>query len=192
MLGRLRKTSRLDVGLALPLTGVAYLVWSLVAGTARDMVREMVAATSTVEALQSLPKFTKATNIFFVEMGFIIDLVGLALMVVSLLLVVYAARQKISISWAWMCAVIQASVAALGGVMVGWAMHLPYKRLATPGAEGPQPSDLAKLSEISLPVVLTLAILFWVTSLVWLLIERARFKARGPTLRDGMKSNVYR
>ena len=157
MLGRLKRTTRLDVGLALPFTGVAYLVWSLVAGTSREMVSQMITATSTVEAMHHLPKFTKAINLFFVDMGFVIDLAGLTLLVGSLLLVVYAARQKISISWAWMCAAAQASVAALGGVMVGWAMHLPYTRLGN-GADDANVSNLAKLSEISLPIVLTIAI----------------------------------
>jgi hypothetical protein len=30
-----------------------------------------------------------------------------------------------------------------------------------------------------------------VTFLVWLLMERARFRDRGPSLRDGLKSRAY-
>jgi hypothetical protein len=36
------------------------------------------------------------------------------------------------------------------------------------------------------------ALLIWVTFLIWLLIERARLNRRGPTLRDGLRSNIYR
>jgi hypothetical protein len=31
-----------------------------------------------------------------------------------------------------------------------------------------------------------------VVVLVWLLVERARFDRRGPTLRDGLRTNVFR
>ena len=188
MLGRLRKTTRLDVGLVLVFSGIAYLVWCLVAGASRDMVREMIRATTVNHSIRDLPSFTRTINIFFVEMGFIIDLVGLAWLILSLVLVVYSGRQKLSVSWAWLSALLQASVAALGGVMVGWGMNLPYRGQVVPGA-GQKISELGKVSELSLPVILILAILLWVTCLVWLLIERAHFKARGPTLRDGLRTH---
>ena len=38
MLGRLRRTTRLDVGLALAFSGMAYLGWALVAGISRSSV----------------------------------------------------------------------------------------------------------------------------------------------------------
>jgi hypothetical protein len=34
--------------------------------------------------------------------------------------------------------------------------------------------------------------LLWTTFLVWLMVERARLNRRGPTLRDGMRSNVFK
>lgn len=188
MLGRLRRTTRLDVGLALAFAGLSYLVWALVAGASRGMVRQMVHATQTATALKEVPPFSQGVKVFFADMGVVIDLAGMAWMVVSLFLVVYAGRQRLSISWAWLSAILQAFVAALGGVLVGWAMNLPYRRLA-PG-EGAD-NVMVKLSELSLPIVLMLAILIWVTFLVWLLVERARFRARGPSLRDGLKSNIY-
>ena len=190
MLGRLRKTSRLDVGLALAFSGVSYLVWALVAGTSREMVRDMKHAMETA-LLKQVPPFSNGVKFFFADWGLIIDAVGLAWMVVSLFLVLYAGRQKLSISWAWLSAILQAFVAAIGGVLVGWAMNLPYQRLADSGSRPEKVSQMVKLSELSLPIALTLAILIWVTFLVWLLAERARFRSRGPSLRDGLKSNVY-
>ena len=187
MLGRLRRTTRLDVSLALAFSGLSYLVWVLVAGTARDMVRDLIPAIGKLHI--AVPPFTNVVKIFFVDMGFVIDIVGLVWMVVSLLLVVYSGRQKLSISWAWLSAVLQSFIAALGGVMVGRAMSLPYGSMV--GTTRPSDTDLAKLSEVSLWVILTVAILIWVTCLVWLMIERAHFKSRGPTLRDGMRSNIY-
>jgi Na+(H+)/acetate symporter ActP len=40
MLGQLRRTTRTDVGLALTFVGIAYLVWVLVAGVARELVAD--------------------------------------------------------------------------------------------------------------------------------------------------------
>ena len=82
-------------------------------------------------------------------------------------------------------------MAALGGVLVGWAMNIPYQRRADSAATPERVSRMVQLSEMSLWVVLTIAILIWVTFLVWLLVERAHFRSRGPSLRDGLKSNVY-
>ncbi|HUT57133.1 MAG TPA: hypothetical protein VNA25_04585 [Phycisphaerae bacterium] len=189
MLGRLRRTTRLDVGLALVFSGVSYLVWSLVAGTSREMVREMILASHLSDL--TIPEFTQVVKVFFVDMGFMIDLAGLAWMLLSLALVLYSARQKLSISWAWLSAIVQSFVAAGGGVLVGWAMNLPLRPIAEAGRGREQVSELTRLSEVSLPVILSLAILTWVTFLVWLLVERARFRSRGPTLRDGLRTNVY-
>jgi len=181
----------MDVGLALAFAGISYLVWALVAGTSRDMVRAMKHASEVSPALQHIPRFSEAVKVFFADLGILIDLVGLAWMLVSLLLVLYAGRQRLSISWAWLSATVQALVAAGGGVLVGWAMNIPYRRLAEGGGGPETVAPLVQLSEMSLWVALTVAILIWVTFLVWLLMERARFRARGPSLRDGVKSRAY-
>ena len=191
MLGRLRKTSRLDVGLALAFSGVSYLVWALVAGASREMVRQMKHAADVSPLLKEIPRFSNGVKIFFADFGIIIDVVGLVWMIASLLLVVYAGRQKLSISWAWLSAILQSFVSAVGGVLVGWAMSIPYERIADAAATPEKISKMVQLSELSLWVVLTIAILIWVTFLVWLLVERAHFRSRGPSLRDGLKSNVY-
>ena len=185
MLGRLQRTTRVDVGLSVAFAGMAYLVWALVAGTSRHLVQDMIRST----AGQSLPQITTDVKVFFVDVGFLIDLVGLAWMVVSLLLIVFASRQKLSISWAWVSAVCQAGVAALGAVLVGQAVLAPH----TAPSSTPEPTALEQVSGMSLWVILAVAILIWVTFLVWLLVERARFdRRRGPTLRDGLRTNVFR
>ena len=43
--------------------------------------------------------------IFFIDAGPAIDMVGMAWLVASLVLVVYGSRQKLSISWAWASAI---------------------------------------------------------------------------------------
>ena len=139
----------------------------------------------------AIPRFSQAVKLFFADMGIVIDVVGLAWMILSLLLVVYAARQKLSISWAWLSAIVQAFTAALGGVLVGWAMNLPYQKLADSVAKPETVPTVVKVSEMSLWILLTVAVLLWVTFLVWLLLERSQFRARGPSLRDGLKSNTY-
>jgi hypothetical protein len=193
MLGRLRRTTRLDVGLALCFSGVACLIWFLVAGTSRDMIGDVILYTAHSSAVGDLPEFTRAVKVFFVDAGVAIDLVGLGWMVVSLLLVVYSSRQRISISWAWASAVSQGLVAALGGVVVGYAMTLPYRRLVTIDGRPAEATTMEVVSRLSLPVVLTFSILIWVSVLVWLLVEWVRYKHRlGPTLADGLRTNVYR
>jgi hypothetical protein len=191
MLGRLRRTTRLDVGLALAFSGISYLVWALVAGTSREMVRAMMRAADASTAPMVIPHFSHTVKVFFSDMGIIIDVVGLAWMVLSLLLVVYAGRQRLSISWAWLSAIVQSFTAALGGVLVGWAMNLPYQKLAESAIKPEKVPTVVKVSEMSLWILLTVAILIWVIFLVWLVVERAHLRARGPSLRDGLKSNVY-
>ena len=93
MLGQKRRTSRLDVGLAIAFAGIAFLVWALLAGVSRLML-QLTAAGQT----DTLPAVTQNVKIFFVDTGFVIDLVGLAWMALSLVLIFFANWQKISIS----------------------------------------------------------------------------------------------
>ena len=122
MLGRTRRTSRLDVGLALAFTGIAYLVWALVSFTARKLIQDMIQAT--VSMGEKVPPITSGVKVVFVDAGVAIDLVGLAWLTLSLLLIVFAGRQKFSISWAWVSAICQSFVAAWGAVLVAWAGQL--------------------------------------------------------------------
>jgi len=188
MLGRTRRTSRLDVGLAIVFAGLAYLVWSLIAGGSRELVQTFIA--SAAEFQMTLPTITRAVKIFFVDAGFVIDLVGLAWLIASMALVLVASRQKISISWAWVCAVCQAFVAGLGAVLVGTAVYAPHAMTAR--GEDVDPSIFERVSQISLPVIVSLAVVIWLTFVVWLLVERSRWSRRGPTLRDGLRTNVFK
>jgi len=106
---------------------------------------------------------------------------------VSLLLVVFAGRQKFSISWAWVSAICQSFVAAWGAVLVAWAAFLPFGSKVGP----PVPTTtLEKVSGLSLPVVLAVAVVVWTSLLLWLLFERSRLFNRGPTVRDSLRTNV--
>jgi len=190
MLGRLRRTTRIDVGLALCFSGTAYLVWALVAGGSRQLVQELIRSTAVSDAGGELPRLTQLVKVFFVDTGFVIDLVGLAWLVASLVLVVLSSRQKISISWPWVSAVGQVMIAALGAVLVGLAAWAPF---IVPAADSEiSPGPLEQVSRISLPILVPIAVVVWVTILIWLLVERARFNRLGPTLRDGLHTNVRR
>ena len=186
MLGRLRRTTRLDVGLALAFVGLAYLVWALVAGVSRSVVQAMIKTTAATE----LPESAYIVEVFFVDAGFVIDLVGLGWLTASLLLLAFSSRQRFSISWVWVSAICQAFVAGLGAVVVGWAAYQPHILPIEDIGSGNTPWET--VSSISLPVLVPVAIFLWVTLLVWLLVERARLRRHGPTLRDGLRSNVYR
>ena len=187
MLGRMKRTTRGDVGLAMSFAGISFLFWALVAGASRTIMLEVIRSRAHLAAEQAVtwPRMTEAVKIFFVDTGFVIDLVGLCWMVLSLILIVLANRQRISISWAWVSAIMQSFIAGLGAVLVGW---MSYVSLAVYGVAH-APTTLETLSQISLPVVIALAILIWVSLLVWLLVERARFDRHGPTLTDGLRTN---
>lgn len=187
MLGRQLRTTRVDVGLALAFCGIAYLVWALVAGISRGLVQEMIKTTPGIE----LPALTRNVKVFFSDAGFLIDLVGLVWLVGSLTLVFFSSRQRISISWAWVSAVGQASVAALGSVLVGVAGY------GTLGTVIPKPLEgqtaFEQVSSISLGVTVVVAVAVWLSVLVLLLMERGRYRRhRGPSLRDGLRTNAVR
>ena len=184
MLGRLRRTTRTDVGLALAFVGIVYLVWALVAGLSRHVVQEMIKSAAASEA--HLPRATMVVKVIFLKGAILIDLAGLAWLALSLYLVVRGSRQRASISWAWVSAVCQSLVAAVGAVLVGWAAYKPHVLPV-----GQAPSTWEQIRHISLAVVMAIAVLLWVTALVWLLIERARLDRHGPTLRDGLRTNIY-
>jgi len=186
MLGRVRRTTRTDVGLSLSFAGVSYLVWALVAGLSRHLVQELIRSTHGTG--MPLPEVTRLVKVFFVDAGFVIDLAGAGWLAASLILVLLASRQRVSISWSYVAAISQVMAAALGSVLVGTAVYAPHVKPAPPVPQGPTPWET--VSSISLPVMVALALLLWVTALVWLLVERARFDRRGPTLRDGLRSHL--
>ena len=171
--------------MALVFGGLSYLVWALVAGISRDVVQEMIRSTS---ALEAIPRAARIVKICFVDGGVVIDVVGLAWLMVSLLLLGFSSRQKFSISWAWVSATSQGFVASLGAVLVGWAAYQPH----IGGGARAGSTHLELVSSLSLQIIMPLALLLWVSCLVWLLVERARLNRRGPTLRDGLRTNVYR
>ncbi len=186
MLGRLRRTTRVDVGLAISFAGVAYLVWALVAGASRELVKEVIKTGWTRDLV--LPGFTTAIKIFFVDAGIGIDIVGLVWLAASLVLVLLGSRQRVSISWAWLSAICQSIVAAVGAVTVAWAAYLPH----VVHIDAPDPTAWQQLMGLSLPVMMAIAVVVWVTFLVWMLVERARLDRHVPTLGDGLRTNIYR
>jgi hypothetical protein len=184
MLGRLRRTTRVDVGLALTFSGLAYLVWALVAGISRSVIQEMIRSTARV---RTLPESTRVVKVLFVNSGIALDLLGLAWLAMSLFLVARSSRQRMSISWAWVSAIGQSLIAAMGAVLVGWAAYQPHiLRIPTGSASGP---IFERVTALSLPVTVALAVAVWVTFLVWLLKEQAKMGRRGPVPRDGLRTN---
>jgi hypothetical protein len=186
MLGRLRRTTRTDVGLALAFVGVAYLAWALVAGVTRALVGDLISFSDVSDP--ALPLATRVVRVVFVDAGVAIDVAGILWLTASLLLVLRSSRQRLSISWPWFSALAQTLVAAIGGTLAAWAVHLPYCHIAAAEAKA---TPLERISGISLPVLLVLALLVWVTFLVLLLVERARLNRHGPSPSDGLRA-MYR
>lgn len=187
MLGRLRRTTRLDVGLAFAFATTAYVVWALVAGMSRDSVQDLVRTIAATEV--ALPLATANVKTMFVDYGIAIDLVGVAWILLSQTLLVFSSRQYLGISWVWVSAISQSFAAAVGAVLVGWAVQLPYANLITRPDSLPEPTAMEKISGLSLPMAIVVALVLSVGFLVWLLVDQIRLSRRGPSLRDGLRSN---
>jgi hypothetical protein len=172
----------LDVGLAIAFTGVSFVGWAVVSGISRFMMQNMM-LTSAAKG-DALPDVTRILKVFFVETGFVIDLVGLAWLIATLVLIYLANRQRIGISWAWLSAMLQAIVGGGGALLVSWAVYAPH--LITEEAEH---GTLAKLSIITLPIVIAIAVAIWAVFVAKMLAERNRTIRRGPSLSDGLRSN---
>jgi hypothetical protein len=176
------------VGLALGFSGAAYLIWVLVSGVSRLVIANHVAVAAQLGV--DLPSITRAVHAVFAQGGFVLDIVGLLWLALSLVLVLHSSRQRIGISWAWASATGQSCLAAAGGTLVVWSAYQP-----SPGAVDGRSGTgavLETLSRISLPVLVSVAVVLWVSFLIWLLVEASRLKRRGPTLRDSLRTNIYR
>lgn len=184
MLGHVRKTTRLDVGLAFGFTGASFLAWALVARVSRTMMLNLIYEFD--QKGQALPDFSQVIKLFFVNTGFVIDLVGLAWLLIGMMLVFFAARQKISISWAWMCGMIQIMAAAIGAIIAAAAIFAPLGFRIWPETM----ETFEVVSEISFPIVLIVAVLIWSYFLYRLIRGNYKQKLRGgPTPSDSSRSN---
>ncbi len=183
----------MDVGLALAFSGLTYLVWALVAGSTRMLAQDFMNAGEAMAAAGAVvPKSSRVVTYIFDQGGVGIDVIGLAWLGLTLALLLLSSRQKFCISWVWISIITQALTAGLGGALISWGVNRPYAAYLA-GIENPPKADiLQELSGISLPVLVVAAVLIWVTFLIWLLVERARFDRHGPTLTDGLRSNVIR
>lgn len=162
--------------MALGLMGVSYLIWVLVAGICRHLAG-LLGPTG-----QRLTFLSGGFITVHRQGWLVIDTLGLACMLVGLTLILGASRQRWSISWAWLCAMAQSILAALLAVWSAAAMAAEIGRTATT-------APASQVSWTSLSVTFALALLLWVTVLVWLLFENARL-GRGPSLRDGLRTHV--
>lgn len=162
--------------MALGLTGISYLVWILVAGICRHLA-------GLLGPMGQRLTFLSGGFITLHRQGWlVIDTLGLVWLLLGLTLILGASRQRWTISWAWLCAIGQAILAALLAVWSAMAMAAQVGRGATT-------APVSQVSWTSLSVTFALALLLWVTVLVWLLFENARLR-RGPSLRDGLRTHV--
>ncbi len=171
------------MGLALAFVGIGYLVWAFAILIARGVLGGIPARAEASGA--AMHPLTRGLSFTLVEAGTLIDLIGVVWLTLSLALVVLSSRQMISISWAWVSALCQSFVAAIVASLAAWSVN------DTLAAAEPVPAP-QKLTSLSLSVFMALAVVIWVTFLIWMLVERARLGRRGPTLSDGLRSNVYK
>lgn len=184
MLGRVRRTSRVDVGLAMSFSGIAYLIWVLVVGVTRHLVNELSTAQYAGQ-LADLPAATRWLWNSFIYAAQVFDLVGVLWLLLSLGLIVGAGRQRWSISCPWVCAICQTMAATLLAVWAALATQSPYNISVSCISSPPLPTT----GWTSLCVAVAIALVMWVTSLVWMISERAQLM-RGPKLRDSMRTHI--
>jgi len=188
MLGRVRRTTRTDVGLALSFAGIAYLAWMLVMAGARHLVNnlsEAAEAQATAAAGATGPGgFLGA----FARSAWPFDLLGVIWLIVSLILVIGASRQRWSISVPWVCAICQVILATGLSVWAGASAEAFTIALAK-GAVKSTTDMPEHLGWAGLFVSFGIALGLWVLVLLWMLGERARLK-HGPKLRDGLRTNI--
>ena len=182
MLGQVRRTTRADVGLALTLSGVAYLVWTLVVGVARGIVNELAAIAQAQAVIY--PGVTRWLVGAFLNAAALWDLLGVLWLLVGLVLIVGSSRQRWIISWAWLSAICHAMAAALLAVWTALAAIAPFRI-----SPAPQAPPAASTGWGSFAVAIGIALLIWVFTLVWMLSERSRLR-RGPSLRDGLRTHI--
>jgi len=172
--------------MAISFGGVAYLVWLLAVGVGRSIVNGLsgrIHAEGKVLTELSGPARWLCNSFFHAAVVF--DVVGVLWLVLSLLLIVGASRQRWTISWPWMSAICQAMTAAVIAAWAGLAARSgATMNLTEAGGDAGRTVGWSLMS-----ISAAVALLIWVTVLVWLLYERARL-GRGPTLRDGLKTHV--
>ncbi len=169
-------------------------MWALVAGLSRSGVQNLFHTISRIGGEH--PTSIEWIKAVFVSAGVAIDIVGLVWLALSLFLVVFSSRQHFSISWAWVSAICQAFVAAFGAVWVILAVQEPYdvmvsKLMHTSGTLSSYDAP-AQVGGFSLAAALTAAVVVWIGFTVWLVVENSRWTRHKLTLRDGLRSNVYR
>ena len=182
MLGQARRTTRADVGLALAMAGIAYLVWTLAIGVARGTVNDLSSIAHAQAA--GYPTVTEWLCGAFLNAAGVWDLLGVLWLLVSLVLIVGSGRQRWIISWAWLSAICHGLAAALMAVWAALAAIAPFRASVPPQAP-PAPS----VGWGAFSVAIAIALIMWVAALVWMLAERARLR-RGPSLRDGLRTHI--
>ena len=185
MLGRVRRTTRTDVGLALAMSGIAYLVWVLTTGVARHTVNELMKSQH-LGPVEKMPSVSEWLCNAFLAGGFVWDMVGVLWLVLTMALIIGSSRQRWIISWPWMSTVLQALVTVLLAIWSGLAGMAPYGLTIAHIGEAPYPTAAYTFMSLALAI----GMLLWVTVLVWLLLERGRM-GRGPRFRDGMRTHAH-
>jgi hypothetical protein len=190
MLGRVRRTTRTDVTLALIMAGVVYLAWAgacAIARGAAEVVAQYTRAhelVPTVWAQRLLTTFGDASSLSAVP-----PVLGPMWMCLSLWLVIRASRQRRIISWAWLAITFQ----ALGAIGVGvWSARAVQQTLAAAGTVDPAGVEAAAADGANTVWFVVAAVAIWLATLTWLVIDRLRFSRLGPSLGDGIRTHTFR
>ncbi len=167
--------------MSIAFVGVAYLVWALTIGVIRHSINKLPPAL--FAGASDLSAVVTSFRAAAVNGALIWDVCGVTWLLISLVLVVGAARQRWSVSWAWFSVLLQALACVLLGL---WGV---LGMLTLRGVASSMPSAAPSAGWTTFSIAFAIALLLWATVLVWLLSERARLR-RGPSLRDGLRTHV--
>jgi len=188
MLGRVRRTTRTDVALALVLAGLVYLAWVMACWSAKRSAAHMDHLAAASAAYRSaMPAASRGfMQTFATWTAGIFDLLGPIWMLLGLYMVIRASRQRRIISWSWLLISSQAIAALLIACWAAWALPVPVDAAAE--------STTAVAGAGWSPAVVALGVLIWVGTLAWLILDRIRYgRFRSHTaIRDGFKTHAYR
>lgn len=195
MLGRLRRTTRTDVSLALVLAGIVYLTWASACWSAKESAANLKAVVGNpprqLQALAQVdpPPVTRwFMNTFGSRACVAFDVAGPIWMFAGLWLVIRASGQRRIISWSWLLVSCQGIAAVAIAVWAALAQELLISSaVQTPGTAGTFQVSWS-------PVVVGIAVLIWVGTLAWLLFQRLWLQRhlRSAAIGDGYKTHAYR
>ena len=170
MLGRVRRTTRTNVTLALAMAGIVYLFWVLACHVGKYCANVLAAHTPATLT-------GRALSLAFGRWPAVFDWLGPVWLVLSLYLVIRASRQQRVISWSWLVITSQALAALLIATVSAMAASRQMDLLKPSG-------DTSADWSVGL---VGISVVAWLAALALLIRDRTACSATAPAWPTGSK-----